>query len=256
MLKKISLLICIFFVFGQLKAQQPIQTDRPDQTECPFITPKGYLQAENGFTYENINKNNKVISLPTILWKYGLNKNVEFRLITETNIIKSLGNKVSGLVPTIVGFKISVSEEKGIIPATGFIAHLAIPNAASTNFKASYYAPSFRFNMQHTLSKTFSLAYNLGTEWDGKTPEPTFIYTLTSGMSITEKLGAYIELYGFAPQKQSADHKADGGFTYLITNDVMVDISGGFGITKEAPKNYFALGFSYRFNTKKNNRLD
>jgi Putative MetA-pathway of phenol degradation len=252
---KIHLLIFLFGIsFTCIQAQTTIQTDRPDQTECPFITPVGFIQAENGFIYENINKDNKSIILPTILWKYGINKNVELRLITEANTLKSYGNKVSGFVPTIVGFKVSVSEEKGIIPATGFIGHLAIPNAASANFKASYYAPSFRFNMQHTLSNKFTLAYNLGAEWDGETPEPTFIYTLTSGMSITEKLGAYIELYGFAPQNQSADHRADGGFTYLITNDVMVDISGGFGITKESPKNYFALGFSYRLNTKKQKR--
>ncbi len=249
-MKIIPISFSFLVAFIGLKAQTPIQTDRPDQTECPFITPVGFIQAENGFTYENIDKHHKSITLPTILWKYGINKNVEFRLITEANTTKSYGSKVSGLVPTIVGFKVSVSEEKGIIPATGFIGHIAIPNAASNNFKATYYAPSFRFNMQHTLSNQFTLAYNLGAEWDGETPEPTFIYTLTSGMVITEKLGAYIELYGFAPQKQSADHRADGGFTYLITNDVMVDISGGFGITKESPENYFALGFSYRFNTK------
>jgi Putative MetA-pathway of phenol degradation len=249
--KIICACFCISFsikIIAQ-NAQISIQTDRPDQTECPFITPKGFLQAENGFTYENIDKNNKSITLPTILWKYGVNKNVEFRLITEANTIKSFGNKISGLVPTIVGFKVTVSEEKGIIPATGFIGHLSIPNAASTKFKASYYAPSFRFNMQHTLSNKFTLAYNLGAEWDGETPEPTFIYTLTSGMSITQKLGAYIELYGFAPQNNIADHRADGGLTYLITNDVMVDISGGFGISKHSPQSYFALGFSYRIKT-------
>jgi hypothetical protein len=250
-LKKLLLTFFALVIIAKLCAQTTIQTDRPDQTECPFITPVGYLQAENGFTYENIDKNNKSITLPTILWKYGVNKNFELRLITEANTIESFGNKISGLVPTIIGFKVNVSEEKDIIPATGFIGHLAIPNAASTNFKASYYAPSFRFNMQHTLSNQFTLAYNLGAEWNGESPEPVFIYTLTSGMSITEKLGAYIELYGFAPQNQSADHRADGGFTYLITNDVMVDISGGFGITKASPDNYFALGFSYRFNTKK-----
>jgi hypothetical protein len=248
---KVTLLFVLFAIcFTNLYAQTTIQTDRPDQTECPFITPASFIQAENGFTYENIDKNNKSITLPTILWKYGLNKNFELRLITEANTIKAMSNKVSGFVPTIIGFKVSVSEEKGIIPATGFIGHLAIPNAASTKFKASYYAPSFRFNMQHTLSNKFTLAYNLGAEWNGESPEPTFIYTLTSGMSITEKLGAYIELYGFAPQNQYADHRADGGFTYLISNDVMVDISGGFGITEQSPDNYFALGFSYRFNTK------
>jgi hypothetical protein len=252
LIKKIIVFYFCFVSFVNLRAQvpkDPIQTDRPDQTECPFITPKGYLQAENGFTYDNIDKNNKSITLPTILWKYGINKNFEFRLITEANTLKSFGNKVTGLVPTIVGFKVSVSDEKGIIPATGFIGHLSIPNAASTEFKASYYAPSFRFNMQHTLSNKFTLAYNLGAEWDGETPEPTFIYTLTSGMSITAKLGAYVELYGFAPQNQSADHRAGGGLTYLITNNVMVDISGGFGITEKSPKSYFALGFSYRIKT-------
>jgi hypothetical protein len=236
--------------FMSAYAQTTIQTDRPDQTECPYITPKGFIQAENGFVYEHIDRDNKGIVLPSILWKCGINKNVELRLITEVNSMKAFGKTTTGFVPTIIGFKTKICEEKGLVPDIGFIGHLAIPSAASKEFKASYYAPSFRFNMQHTLSKDFTLAYNLGAEWDGETPEPTFIYTLTTGYSITEKLGAYVELYGFAPQNNMPDHRADGGFTYLITNDVMVDVSGGVGITKESPINYFALGFSYRFNTK------
>ncbi len=209
------------------------------------------MQVENGFVYEKTDIDNYFITLPTILWKYGISKNVECRLITEANTVKSFDNKISGFVPTIVGFKISVSEEKGFIPVTGFIGHLTLPNAASSNFKATYFAPSFRFNMQHTLSKKITLAYNLGADWDGEIPEPTFIYTLTAGITITEKLGTYIELYGFAPQNNVTDHRADGGFTYLITNDVMVDVSAGFGITKQSPNSYYALGFSYRFNVKK-----
>ena len=248
---KILISVYLLLIFcDSVQAQTTIQTDRPDQTECPFITPKGFIQVENGFIYENIDKDNRSITVPTILWKYGLNKNVECRLITELNSLKSFTNNVSGLVPVTIGFKVSVFEEKGILPSTAFIGHLTIPNASSNHFKASYYAPSFRFNMQHTLSNKISLAYNLGAEWDGETPEPSFIYTLTSGLSITEKLGAYIELYGFAPQKQTADHRADAGFTYLINNNVMVDISGGIGITSNAPQNYIALGFSFRCNTK------
>ena len=249
LLQKLILFIISFLFSIMGHTQTTIQTDRPDQTECPFVTPKGFIQAENGFTHEHIDKNNTAIVLPSILWKYGVNKNLELRLITEVNSIKSFGNKTSGFVPTIIGFKVKVSEENGIVPATGFIGHLAIPNAASTNFKASYYAPSFRFNMQHTLSNKVSLAYNLGAEWDGETPQPTFIYTLSTGLSITQKLGTYIELYGFAPQNDIADNRADGGFTYLISNDIMVDISGGFGLSEASPKNYVALGFSYRFNT-------
>ncbi len=228
----------------------PIQTDRPDQTECPFITPQQYIQAENGFTYENIDNENKSIAHPSILWKYGLSKTFEFRLITEVVSEKNLNATETGLSPITVGFKVNIAQEKGILPTTSFIGHLTLPYLASKKFKSIYYAPSFRFTMQHSLSKRFSLGYNLGAEWDGETPEPTFIYTLTTGCSMTEKLGGYLELYGFAPQQSKADHRIDGGVTYLITNNAMVDVSGGFGLTDNAPKNYVALGFSYRFNTK------
>jgi hypothetical protein len=69
---------------------------------------------------------------------------------------------------------------------------------------------------------------------------------LTTGCAITEKLGSYVELFGFAPQKQTANHSFDGGITYLITNDFMLDLSSGVGLTELAPDYYCAFGFSFR----------
>jgi hypothetical protein len=91
-----------------------------------------------------------------------------------------------------------------------------------------------------------SFSYNLGAEWDGFSAEPTFIYTTATGYSITEKLGSYIELFGFIPQNQKSYHSFDGGITYLINNNFMLDLSSGIGISKNAPKNYIAFGFSFR----------
>ena len=45
-----------------------IQLDRPDQTECPFITPKNYIQIENGFTVENFDETQ---NLSIILQRFG-----------------------------------------------------------------------------------------------------------------------------------------------------------------------------------------
>ena len=101
--------------------------------------------------------------------------------------------------------------------------------------------------MQHTLSDKVSLAYNLGAEWNGETAEQTYIYTLTTGIAFTQKLGGYLEVYGFLPQDSTANHRFDCGFTYLVNNDFIVDLSGGVRITKNAPKNYLSLGLSYRF---------
>lgn len=225
----------------------PIQTDRPDQTECPFIVPAKYIQVESGFMYEKTGDSENSVTHPSVLWKYGISSRLEFRLITELETDKFRGGKGSGLNPVTVGFKTNLTQEHGIIPTVSFIGHLTIPDLAGKDMKVTYYAPAFRFTMQHSLSDKISLGYNLGAEWDGESPEPTFIYTLTSGFELSEKLGSYIELYGFAPQKGNVDHRFDGGLTYLITSNVMVDLSGGVGLTPNAPDYFISTGFSFRF---------
>ncbi len=224
-----------------------IQTDRPDQTECPFIVPKNYVQMENGLTFEHTNKLLRSFSLPTMLTKFGVNDHFELRLITEYSMLQTDGIKTSGLVPITAGFKVNIAQEKGILPTTSFIGHLTFPRLASEPFRSDFVAPSFRFTMQHSLSKTFTLGYNLGAEWDGQLPAPTYIYTLTLGRSISEKFSSYIEVYGFLPEASKGDHRFDGGISYLITPNILIDISGGFGITDNAPKHYAALGLSYRW---------
>lgn len=246
MKKIIFLFLILTYQINVAQTIEPIQADRPDQTETPAIVPKGMFQLETGFTFQKNDAFSKTHTLPTALWKYGVNKNFELRLITEFLSEKKGSEKQDGLSIIYVGFKVKLAEEKGIVPKTSFIAHIGLPNAASTRYKTDFYAPEFRFVMQHTLSKKMSLSYNLGAEWDGFTAEPTFLYTLTTGYSITDKFGSYIELFGFAPQVSKANHNFDAGFTYLINNNFMLDLSSGIGITKNAPNHYFAFGFSFR----------
>jgi hypothetical protein len=248
MFKNLFLLFFVMtFISTGVLAQElpPIQLDRPDQTECPFITPKNYIQIENGFNIENPEKGIRNFSYPTTLWKYGVNDKFELRLITEiTN-----ENMQRGLKPITLGFKTSLFEENGIIPKTSFIGHVTSSSLGSKVFHTKYIAPSFRFTMQHTLSERVALAYNLGAEWDGESPNQTYIYTLTTGISLTSKMGCYAEIYGFLPHDNKADHRIDGGVTYLLSNDFILDLSGGLGITDNAPRNYVSFGASYRFKT-------
>ena len=243
---KLLLLLLLTSFLGLSQETEPIQADRPDQTETPSLVPKGMFQAETGFTFQKNDGTSKTNSLPSTLWKYGVNENFELRLITEFVSESINGETISGLNPILIGCKIKIAEEKGIWPKTSFIGHILLPKAASSNFKADFYAPEFRFVMQHTLSDKISFSYNLGAEWDGLTPDATFIYTIASGYYFTDKLGLYVELFGFAPQNNIANHSFDGGFTYLINNNFMLDLSSGIGITENAPDHYVALGFSFR----------
>lgn len=243
---KIILIILFLPVFGICQIKEPIEIDRPDQTECPFIVPKGMFQMENGFNFEKTDVDSNSLLLPTSLWKVGINENLELRLITEFSIETNNNEQNTGLKPIFIGLKVKICEEKGIIPKTSLIAHLMLPKLASEKFKTDFVAPKFRFTMKHTLTEIVSLSYNLGIEWDGETPNSTYIYSFTTGFKLSEKIGAYTEIYGFATQNQNPDHRCDGGFTYLISNNVIADISGGFGLTENAPKHYLSFGFSFR----------
>lgn len=242
---KLKIIGCLLILSNTIYSQN-IEADRPDQTETPSIVPKGMIQVESGFSFQKNGSNNYSYTLPSTLWKYGVNKNFELRLITEIISEKNYNEKQNGLLPLFVGFKVKLSEEKGIIPKTSFIAHVGLPKMATSNYKTDYLTPEFRFTMQHSLSEQWSLGYNIGAEWDGLTLKPTFVYTLTTGYSIAEKLGSYIEFFGFNTQNKKINHNLDGGLTYLITNNFMVDLSSGVGITEADFEHYFALGISFR----------
>ena len=194
-MKQLFITFTVFFLFLNLSFAQnlpSIQTDRPDQTECPFITPIGYFQLENGFSFEKSNSDSNEIAAPTVLTRFGVNDHFELRLITEYIINKGKNETISGINPVFIGFKTRLLEERGIVPLTSFIGHLGFTKWASSDFKTNYFTPEFRFTMQHTISKKQSLSYNIGAEWNGITAEPTFIYTLTTGYSFSETIGGYI----------------------------------------------------------------
>lgn len=227
-----------------LFSQDVIQLDRPDQTETPSIVPKNYLQFESGFSMEKTNISETILQLPSVLWKYGLTDKTELRLITEI----SSENEKFKFEPVTLGFKTAITEEKGIIPKTSFIGHISIFSKDSNeNFRT---VPSFRFTFQNSISENLSLGYNLGMEWNPEMQE-TYLYTITLGKSFNEKFGGYVEFYGFISPFSPSDHRFDGGITYLVNKDFIIDFSGGIGLSAISSNYFFALGVSHRFNLKK-----
>jgi hypothetical protein len=253
---KAILFIAALAICSTLHAQDTgrMETDRPDQTESPYITKKGWFQAEAGFNLENDRSGFKTLVHPTVLSKYGVCRWFEFRLITEFVSEERPSEYFAdetvfdrGLKPIQVGGKLRLFEEKGWLPKTSLIFHTSIPKAASKKFQETKWAPDFRFTFQHTLSQTVSLGYNLGAEWDGEEEGATWIYTLAPGFNIGKNWYAYIEAFGYLNADNHPQHAVDGGVAYYISDNAKIDLSAGAGITPNTNlKNYVALGFSFR----------
>lgn len=241
------------FCFGQ-SGKPDIVTDRPDQTEAPVLVPKGGLQVETGFMMEkddNLILKSTNYTYNTTLIKYGINENFELRFITEYldektfDRVESTEQSLKGISPIALGVKIKIAEERGIWPQAALIGHVNM-RTGSEAFKPQYTAADFRFTFAHTLSDKFSLSYNAGAEWDGESPEASFLYTLSLGYAATDKLGMFIETYSFFPEGEKPDHRFDGGLTYKITNVVQADLSAGLGLNEKAPDYFLSAGLSFR----------
>ena len=89
-------------------------------------------------------------------------------------------------------------------------------------------------------------------EWNGMSNNPNTIYTVTLARDLGQGFGGFIESYGFftrydVPDEIRGDHRMDGGFTYLYNHDVQFDVSGGVGLTENAPDYFISAGISFRF---------
>ncbi len=229
-------------IFSQEKTSPgTLVTDRPDATESPTVIPKGYLQIETGAFYEDAGEDvfkQKTTTFNTTLLRYGLLDNLELRVgwdfaevKTEINSI-ALEDIASGLSPLLLGAKVGITEEKGILPEIGLLGHVYLPFSAGNDFRPETTGVDFRFSFAHTLNTKSTFSYNLGAQWGDDSPEAAYVYTVVYGYSITDHLGVYAELYGDLPEDSSANHQWDAGLTYLLSDSIQLDATIGSGITK------------------------
>ncbi|MCF8302443.1 MAG: transporter [Bacteroidales bacterium] len=253
-LKHIILLIgiyaCSVSVYAQKDGTPEMVTDRPDQSESSMVLPKGFLQAETGFIHEKTSELVDNTNYHSTLLRYGLLDNLELRLGNEylrsSRELAQGDTTVQGLTPLTLGTKIFISEENGIIPELAFLAGVALPYIGREEFTPNHIAPSMRIAATHTISDLFSLGWNFGGEWSGENSETSGFYSGVLGIGVTDKIGAYVELYGFLPEDHKPDHRFDAGLTYQVRGNLQLDLSGGLGVNEMAPDGFYSFGISYR----------
>ncbi len=248
-----------------------IITDRPDATESPNTVEPGYVQIETGgyYTrYEGEVEKTESHGYNTTLARIGLLENMELRLgvnyennhVTTTMGDASVKTDFKSFTPLLAGIKINLFEGQSFGGGPGktdfgFLGHLYLPFTSSTPEDMSSgdsevmpqtTGADFRFSVGHELSDSSGLAYNLGGQWAGDGSGMAFVYTLAYGYSLSERIRAYIELYGDAPELSSANHYWDAGFTYIAGWNLQYDLTFGRSIT-DGQDLLLSAGLSYKF---------
>ncbi|MEK6650674.1 MAG: transporter, partial [Bacteroidota bacterium] len=153
-----------------------------------------------------------------------------------------------GLLPMEFGFKSKLWDADDGSSALSFIAHLQMPHLASSAFRGTRVGPLARFTVDKELAADWRVGANAGLQWDAGGGPATAIYTLAAGSSLSESMGWYGEVYGFFPMEQlPADHRVNGGITYLLNEDLQLDAAVGVGLSSTPAPWFIGVGVSYRF---------
>jgi hypothetical protein len=243
-MRKIWLLHFMLFSLA-VRGQQMgrIETDRPDQTECPFIVKKGYIQAEMGFN-RNRNADRLEYFFPTTLLKIGLWKSIELRYVS----VASLSAGIPSFKTEALGFKLALFEGKKWIPRTAVISHFHWDNLnrdESERNQTKHSVGDVVLTMQNDFGRGFGIGYNLGAEFHANGGMEG-IYRIAPNMNLGQKGYAYVEVFGRVPFSVDVDHWVDGGLAYYLNDDVKLDCSIGKSLSN-ASDWYGALGISFRF---------
>ncbi|WKN42833.1 transporter [Tunicatimonas pelagia] len=232
-----------------LRDIDPLITDRPGLgTDAPAVLDPGHVQIELGFLYQDDPISDQQLLLyPNALVRIGVTERFELR--ASADLFQEGIGASTFVSPIVLGTKIGITESQGIIPQSALIVNVTLPREGPFEVWNPIATPEMRLLMTHSLTQQLSLTTNFSIAWEADPVAiryPNHAYAASLDISISDYVAAFGEFYGFWSQ---LDHSQlfNLGSTVLLLPDLQLDLSGGFGISENAPDYFVSSGISVRF---------
>jgi hypothetical protein len=261
--------------------EEPLATDRPDFTEASSVVGRGRLQMESGYTFvHDSNPETRVDehTFPEFVWRIGVSEDLELRVVWTYASVKEIDRvnerrlDPDGSSDLDLGVKLQLLREDGWIPEAAVIATLSVP-AGTHPFRSNRTQPKTNFLYGWDITDDWSIAGSTGFAYIYETGVQVidsvgagnpahfvlddsvdgFFQThqsVTTGISLTEKLGMYLEWFAFfrhGSEEDRPEHYADGGLFYQFTPNLQVDWRIGFGLVDHAADMFTGTGLAIRW---------
>lgn len=242
-----------------------MSTDRPDKTESPYTVNAGRVQIEIDFlTYtrdvdNGANMRVETLGIAPINVKLGLDHRSDLQVIFGSYVRQTVTDRTTGRRETIDGYgdltvrlKHNLWGNDGGGTALALMPFVKLPTSSRGIGNG---AIEFGIIVPLAISVSDRVGIGLMTEVDfledadGRGLSPTFINTATIGVDLTDRIGAYTELF----TEKSAGHDTpwvvtfDAGMTYALSDDMQLDAGFNLGVTDAADDLNVFIGFSRRF---------
>lgn len=219
-------------------AQDAIGTDRPGFSTGPDTVGLGTVQVEAGFEWSDASNQT---AFPLALLRYGVGEATEVRL-TWNGV--SVGDGPDGTLGGSVAVKHALAEGDGLRPALGLLAAVSIPAGSDP------LDPEAGFLWSLSPSEAWSV---FGTATVGLTSSDgshDVVGTNAVGVSRTlgPRAGVFVEHFvSWTEGDPDQTHYVDGGLTYLVTDDLQLDVNAGVSVGDTDAGTFVGGGLACRF---------
>jgi len=193
-------------------------------------------------------------SVPTPLLRYGLIDALELRLESDGFEYVGVpgGDDRSGGADVSLGAKWNFLGASGWVPKSTLLASLSFPTGAEAITSGGYdpdVALLLGWYPADRMELDVQLGFSLPSQGTGDTRRVfTFTPVVTLEYLLADRLTGYVEFFSEIGGRDQADsHILDGGFTYLISEHILLDAWGGAGLTRDSPDFLGGAGITVRF---------
>jgi hypothetical protein len=234
-------------------AAEPIVPDRPDFTDGVLVVRA--LQIEGGVTMTRTGSERE-LAVGEILLRVPVASRLELRLFAPSHLrVRDHDLTQSGFGDAAVGIKLGLSDgnpASRAIPSTAFLVTTSVPTG-SDELSDDAYEPEAKVALEWELSDSLGIGVNLGYSRpsDGGERFDQLFATISAGISLSQSVGAFVEVYAFNQAATSGGSAAyaDTGLSYLVNPNLSLDARVGFGLGNdvEGSESFVGIGVSRRF---------
>lgn len=255
----ITILLVLVGVAAHSQYNETIRSGRPGQAIGPYTVGKGVFQVQAGAEYyhntkdesddkENIINPNAVLRY-AISDHFEINTGVGYEFKNEKLVSGSIDSDY--LSSLSLGTRINLNDGENGWPAMGIQVSAKFPIDKEKNSpKIDGIAPKAVFIVSQSLTDKLGLTVNFGSDYDFDTFNPTWKYVLNLSYSINDKVGVFVEPYGAFTGAEDHAIKFDAGVSYLVNNDLQLDLLGGYGDNHGMQEYMVGAGISWRILTR------
>lgn len=235
-------------------------TDRPDTTEAPNTVDAGHFQVEASFFDYNRDKTGGVATDTWIFGQVNLKAglldrtDIQFVLNTHENEKTRVGGFAStanGVSDLTVRLKQNFWGNEGDTKTAFALMPWISAPTGSNDLSADKYQGGLIAPLSFEIAEGVGSAAMLEADvlWDGAKYYVEWMHSFTCGFDITDDLGMYVEYVGRHTSGTASNYRAIGdiGFTYAVTDSIIIDAGVRVGLNKRADDFGGFTGISYRY---------